>query len=149
MENFKMRLKKRIVLFSAVGITAAVLGIYNFIVSNDKVEGSLSEGIVSGFQFGLILGIGILALIETIKLNKVIRDEKRLRMHFNAEQDERLKAIRSKAGMPMLLITSVLMLIAAIIAGYVNITVFYTLIAAAMVQLTIGLIVKVYCMNTM
>jgi len=51
--------------------------------------------------------------------------------------------------MPMLMITSILMLIAAIIAGYFNIIVFYTLVLAATVQLSIGTIVKLVCMKLM
>ena len=37
--------------------------------------------------------------------------------------------------MPTLMITSVVMLLSAIIAGYFNIVVFYTLVVAAIVQL--------------
>jgi hypothetical protein len=78
-----------------------------------------------------------------------IKDERKLKMAYNRENDERMKAIRAKAGMPMLLITSVMMVIAAIIAGYFNIVVFYTLTAAAMMQLLLGVSVKLYHMKTM
>ena len=53
-----------------------------------------------------------------------------------------MKAIRAKAGMPMILISSVVMVIVGIIIGYSNTVVFYTLIAAAALQLMIACITK-------
>lgn len=149
MENFKLRLKRRISLFSGMILLTVGLGVYDFFESSSSEKLSMTDGIVSGFQFGLIFGIGILAVIQTIKINMVMKDDKKLKMLYNKEYDERLKAIRSKAGMPMLMVTSVMMLIAAIISGYFNIVVFYTLVIAAMVQLLIGIAVKIYCMKTM
>ena len=149
MEKFKGRIKRRIILFAGMTLITAVLGVYDFFAAGNLEKASMTDGIVSEFQFGLIFGIGMLALLQIIKLSRVINDDKKLRMLYNKEHDERLKTIRSKAGMPMLMITSVIMLIAAIIAGYFNIVVFYTLVMAAVVQLSVGAIVKLYCMKTM
>lgn len=149
MEKFKGRIKGRIVMFSGMSLIAVLLGIYNSLYLSNLSKETMSDGIVLGFQFGLILGIGMLSLIQMIKLSTVIKDEKKLKILYNKEQDERMKAIRSRAGMPMLMVTSILILAAAIIAGYYNITVFYTLIITAIIQLTIGVIVKLYCINTM
>ena len=60
-----------------------------------------------------------------------------------------MQYIRAKAGMPMLLVTSCVMVIAGIIAGYFNVTVFMTLTAAAMCQLLVGSLIKMYYMKTM
>ena len=95
------------------------------------------------------MSIGALALVDLVKLNRAVNDETRLRMLYNKEHDERMKAIRSKAGMPLIAVTSVLLIIAAIIAGYINITVFYTLIIAVATQLSVSAVVKLYCMKTM
>lgn len=149
MGSFKMRIKRRILLFLGITLLIAVLGVYGFFTAGNSENASITDGIVSGFQIGLIFGIGILALLQIIKLSMVIKDDKKLKMQYNKENDERLKTIRNKAGMPMLMITSVMMLITAIIAGYFNMVVFYTLVIAAMVQLSIGTIVKLYCMKTM
>lgn len=67
---------------------------------------------------------------------------KNIKLLFNKENDERMKAIKYKAGIPMLLITSVLMIIAAVIIGYFNVTAFYTMIAASLCQLVLSCIVK-------
>ena len=78
-----------------------------------------------------------------------INDETKLKILYNKEHDERMKTIRSKAGMPLIAITSMLMVIAAIVAGYFNIVVFYTLVIAVAAQLSVSAMVKLYCMKTM
>ena len=50
--------------------------------------------------------------------------KKELKIQYNKENDERMKAIKAKAGMPMLLITSIVMIIVGVIAGYFNFTIF-------------------------
>jgi len=149
MEEFKRRAKRRIIIFSGMTLVAVALGIYSIFAMDNSKEASLAEGIIAGFQFGIIFGIGILGLIQIIKLRRAIKNETNLKILYNQEHDERLKTIRSKAGMPMLMVTSIIMLIAAIIFGYFNLVVFYTLVIAATAQLTIGAIVKLYCMKTM
>jgi hypothetical protein len=149
MEKFKVKIKGRIILFSIMSLIAVLLGAYNSLYLSNSGNETMSEGIVSGFQFGLILGIGMLSLIHMIKLNMIIKDDKKLKVLYNKEQDERMQSIRSKAGMPMLMITSIMMLTAAIIAGYYNIVVFYTLITVAIIQLSMGAIVKLFCIKTM
>lgn len=149
MEDFKMIIKQRILLFTGLTLFTAVLGVYGFFAAGNSENAGISDGVVSGFQFGLIFGLGIVAFTQLIKLYLVVKDDKKLNMQYNKENDERMKAIRYKAGMPMLLITSVMMLIVAIIAGYFNIVVFYSLAVAAMVQLSIGAFAKLYYMKTM
>ncbi len=149
MEQFKMKIKRRIMLFSVGTLGAAALCVYGFFAMGSTEKESIVDGTIAGFQFGLIFGIGMLTLIQIIKLSMVIKDDKKLRILYNKEHDERLKLIRSKSGMPMLMITSVIMLITAIISGYFNTVVFLTLVIAATVQLSIGAIVKLYCLKTM
>jgi hypothetical protein len=98
---------------------------------------------------GLIFGFGILSLYLLCKYGIAIKDDTKLKILYNKEYDERQNLIRQKAGMPMLMITSGIMIFAGIIAGYISESVFYTLILAAMVQLTLGATVKIYYMRKM
>jgi len=149
MEEFRTNVKRRITIFSGMTLVAAALGVYNFLLMNYSEDATMYDGSVTGFQSGLILSIGIIAVVQIIKLTRAFNDETNLKLLYNQEHDERLKTIRSKAGMPMLMITSILMLIVAIVAGYFNIVVFYTLVITAIVQLSIGAIVKLICMKMM
>ncbi len=149
MEEFKKRIKQRIILFSGMLLVVVLLGVYGVFVMGNAESGNMTDGIVTGFQFGIIFDVGIFSLFQIIKLNKIIKDDKKLKILHNKENDERLKAIRSKAGMPMLMITSVIMLIAAIVAGYFSKVVFSTLVIASIVQMSIGAIVKLFYLKTM
>lgn len=151
MDEFLKKIKRRIIIFFGMILIAIALGIsyfYTISLENTKTA-SMEDGIVVGFQLGIILGLGMIALIQVVKLCKAMKDEKQLKILYNKEHDERLKAIRSKAGVPMITITSVFMLIAAIIFGYFNMDIFYALIYAAAGQLTISAAVKLYCLKTM
>lgn len=149
MEVFRTKVKRRIVISSGLILVAVVLGFYSIYSLNYSDSSTMSDGFVAGFQFGLILSIGVLSLVDIIKLSLAINDDTKLKILYNKEHDERLKAIRNKAGAPMIIITSVLMVLAAIIAGYFNIVVFYTLVIAVIGQLTISAVVKLVCMKKM
>ena len=84
-----------------------------------------------------------------MRLSLILKDETKLRQQFNLENDERLKAIRAKSGMPMLIFTSLAMVIAGMIAGFFNETVCLTLIIAAACQLLAGVAVKAVHMKIM
>lgn len=137
-EKYKKTLITRTRLLSVFILFAILLGIFHtfFLPSN------LMDSEIFGFQYGLIIGLGIVASIQVLLYFRILPDETALQKQYNKENDERMKTIRAKAGMPMLLIASILMIVAGILIGYLNICVFYTLIAAAMCQLLMGCIVK-------
>lgn len=147
METYQKKVRVKMFIIALIALTAVALGIYNVFFEGDSVASDVATGILSGFRSGLSIGLGGVSLIRMIILGKAIRDEKTLKELYNKEHDERLSEIRAKAGMPLLLNTSVLMLIAALIAGPLNVTVFYTLLIAASVQLLTGLGVKMYYMR--
>ena len=60
-----------------------------------------------------------------------------------------MKAIKAKAGMPILLITSLAMMIAGVIAGYFNFTIFTVLIITSVCQLLVSLVIKLIYMKIM
>jgi hypothetical protein len=149
MEKYRKRVRIKMVLLALLALTAVALGIFNVFFEGDAEATGFSAGMLSGFRTGLAIGIGFFALIRLLFLGKAIRDEKALKELYNKEHDERLREIRAKAGMPILLITSVLMLIAALIAGPLSVPIFYTLLIASSVQLLISLFVKMYYLKKM
>lgn len=143
MEAYRKKLKTRIVLLGIVCIIAAVMGIYDGLILKDTP----SKSDVFSFQIGLAIGFEFLAVVQIFRYNRILKDEKKIQLEYNRENDERGKEIRRKAGMPMLMITSGLMIAAGIAAGYFNTVIFITLIAAAICQMTIGAGVKLYYMK--
>lgn len=138
MEKYKKVIIIRVFLLSILVLLAVGLGIYDVFWAAAEVKAS----VIFGFQCGVTAALGILTLIRIILYRKVLRNEKELKIQYNKENDERRKAIRAKSGMPMVLITSVVMIVSGIIIGYSNITVFYALISAAAVQLCIACATK-------
>ncbi|MDE5620384.1 MAG: hypothetical protein K2O29_02920 [Ruminococcus sp.] len=138
MEKYRKNLILRIIALSLVVLLAAVLGIFNIFGANEQVK----ENFIFGFQCGFIIGLGLVSVILIIRYSKAVKDLKKLEVLFNKENDERIRYIKSKAGMPMLQVTSAIMILCGTVFGYFNTTVFHTLIIASMCQLFIGTTVK-------
>ena len=123
MEKYKKTLRIRIALFGSVILLNAVLSICQRIMDDrGKIPADVSS--ITDFQSGFLMGLAILSLFMLIKYRKLLRDERSLRESYNRETDERMVLIRSKAGMPALLITSIVMIFAGIFGGYSNIIIF-------------------------
>jgi formate hydrogenlyase subunit 3/multisubunit Na+/H+ antiporter MnhD subunit len=146
MNNYKKVLEKRIVLLSVLVLLAAGFCVFSVFYADFT---ALKNSDVFGFQLGVMTAIGILAAVNIIRCRSVLKDEAKLRLSCNKENDERNRAIKSKAGMPILTVTSVAMVIAGVIAGYFNITVFCTLIIASICQMTVSAAVKLINMRRM
>ena len=146
MEEFRSKIKKRLLRFKFIAFVIAMVGIYDVFggMSESLKGGDFLDGIVGGESFGMIIALGMMSVVQIIRLSRVINNEKQLKLLYNKEHDERLKTIRSKAGMPMILIMSIVMFVAGFIGSYFNEIVFYTLFAAGFVQLTIGATLKIY-----
>lgn len=145
MNNYKKTIKKRILLLAVPIIISVILGIYDVFWASPEIK----KTSVYGFQVGIIISLGLLAIIIVMRFRTLLKDENKLTLHFNRENDERIKAIKAKAGIPMLPITSILLIIAGVVAGYFNNLVFITLIAAATFQMMICAIIKIIYMKRM
>lgn len=145
MSNYKKVLKVRIVLCGILAIIMMGLGVWEFML----LEAGTHNNEILAFQLGIVVGIVFLSIMVLIRTCRILRDEKKIQEEYIRVNDERYKAIRGKAGVPIILITSILMVIAGIVAGYFNITVFWTLIAAAICQMIISIVVKTVCMKKM
>lgn len=149
MEKYRKTIKKRMILCGFLAAISVGLGIFNQSGFLDLISLHTRNEALAGFQAGLLSGFGILSLLLLYRYGKAIKDDTKLKILYNKEYDERQNLIRQKAGMPMLMIASGIMIFAGIIAGYLNEIVFYTLILAAVIQLTLGAMVKIYYMRKM
>lgn len=145
MDQYKKKLRARILWLAALSIITSLFGIYDVFFASEATKNSK----MFEFQIGMLAAICLLSTISTIRYNNILKDDSKLKLEFNKENDERYKAIKSKAGLPMVLILSILTIISAIIAGYFNITIFYTLIIAAMCQMLISGFIKLIYMKKM
>jgi len=145
MEKYKKKLKVRILLFSFILLLFVAILLYNQFGTSTMLKSSLSFSFQCGFS-----AAGSLVLIFMIaKYRSALSDEQKLRVLYNKENDERTKAIWAKAGIPMTVILSMILVLAGIVIGYFNETVFFVLISVAIVQLFVSAAVKFYYMKKM
>lgn len=143
MEEYKKKVKKRRVLFIVLILVGVGLSIYNALIVS-HTDGSMHQGIVDGFIYGIVISMMMLSLIGLIKCNKALKEDKKLRVMYNQENDERMKVIRAKAGMPLVAYTSIALMIIAVIASKFSILVFETIIAVVLFQLIVANVSKFY-----
>ncbi len=149
MKKYRKTIKQRIILLSIVVVIMVIVGAMDSFGVIKHILGDMYNENVVSFQTGLLIGIGILALYLVVRYTQCIRNEDKLRILYNNEFDERKKYMKSKAGMPIIGITSGCIIFAGIIAGYFSEIIFITLIAVAMFQMTVCAIVKIIYMKTM
>lgn len=138
MESYKRKIKRRIALLSLLPLFGLAVSLcWHFL--GDRIP---QPDYLAGFQSGILTVLGMSGAAAGIRYAVIVRDEKKLRRTYNQENDERIRAIRAKAGLPFALITSVVMIAVGIIAGYFNFTVFCTLIAAAVAQMLLSCVIK-------
>lgn len=148
MENFKKTIKKRMGLYACTVL--AGLSVSVFIMYKDNagtIPANMEE--IAGFLSGFLTGLSLVLIFMLIKYGRTLKDEHRMRELMNKETDERMVLIRQKCGLPMLLITSLAMIFAGIIAGCYSFTIFCTLVIAAMCQIALCIILKFYYMHTL
>jgi len=101
------------------------------------------------YRDGFCAGLLVTALWQLWTLTRALRDPELMKKLYVDDRDERKIAIRAKAGVPVILYTSCALILAALVASYINQTVFYTLGIAGLAQVLLGCILKLYYSKTM
>lgn len=145
MEQYRKTVKRRLVLCVLLAILALALSAYLFITigsEHDDSTKTMADGFLIGFPCGICLGIFILSVAVIFRSWFMLRDEKKLRLGYNRDNDERMKLIRAKAGYPFSLVTAVAMIIVGLLLSRVNMTASLTAIACACGQLIVSVVFK-------
>ena len=145
MEQFKKKLKLRMRLFGFLVLFCIVI----ILINQFGTFITYTESLAFSFQRGFSAAGALVLVFWMMKYRGALRDETKLRLLYNEENDERMKAIRAKAGVPMVLILSLTLVLAGMIIAYWNATVFVVLICVALFQLLVSLGVKLYYRNKM
>lgn len=143
MEQFRQTIKKRIklqiwVLCVFLGASVALL-----VLRPLERDGQINS-FVHGFHFGIgisLIGISVFAIIQYVL---ALRKEDKLKKIYIEENDERSLLIYQKSGSIGINITMFGLAAGSVIAGYFNVIVFFTLIAACLFTAVVRLVLKVY-----
>jgi hypothetical protein len=145
MEQYRLVLKKRIKIMLLLTLFAAFLqSAIIFDIFDLTSEMGFLGGVVSGFQTGLLSAIMVIFIIISIRYLLIMKDEKKLKLMYNAENDERKIMIKQKSGGNVIIANSVIIIFAGIIAGYFNVIVFYSLVACGMFGIYFCLLLQLY-----
>lgn len=145
MEKYKKTIIIRIILLSILAFIGVGLGLLDVFWAQER----LNNTVLFCFQCGFSVAMGLTAIIWVIRYSAIMRDMNKLQLQFNKENDERMKTIKAKAGLPVVLILSIILILAGMVVGYFNVTLFYCLIAVASGQLLISLIIKFIYMRVL
>lgn len=147
MEQYKNSLKSRIAVLCA-GIAAMVTllvlgecGVFR------EIGASRFSEFLRGFQTGILFSVSIVFLFFIGRYIWLLRNDEKLKAAYYAENDERQKLIMMKIGGSAMYVCTVLILLAGIVAGYFNETVFFSLAGCALFLLLARLILKIYYHN--
>lgn len=130
MGAYKQSLKIRIGLLALLALSAG--GVTAFSLSGG---GRALPGFIRGYQLGFASSLAGAAVALALWYGWLLQNPKRLQLEYHKEKDERMKAIKAKAGMPMIWVASVLMILAGMAGAYWSPVAFGVLVLAGTLQL--------------
>lgn len=130
MERFKASLRKRIAL-CAMGVVAGVGLLVWLLITGTRIpleEQTHFAGFFLGFRSGGAALIAVFSLAVLVRSVRALRDSGYMRKLEIQETDERLLFIKRQVGGAYRVASIIALMVATVIAGNYNITVFYTLL---------------------
>lgn len=144
MEAYRKKLSKRItftIIYGAVVLTIAVVGVFgNFFQT---------EPFALGYMSGFCMGLLAVMIFLLVKYRRALQDDERLRKLYVQETDERNSFIEAKTGG---MATNAIMFglaLASVVAGFIDQTVFETLLGSTIFAALVKGGLKIYYCRTM
>jgi hypothetical protein len=141
MNKFRQTVKFRVIrsILSAVGAIAVFVIIYSVTGGMGQVD-DFVQGFNSGV-FSAVVGLSILSIISNCL---TLRNEEKLKKLYIDENDERKLLIEQKSSAGAFSIIIYCLLLADIVAGFFNQTVFFTLLASIVFMLITRICIVLY-----
>jgi hypothetical protein len=140
MMEFKQQLKRRVYLGGIYCVVVALLVILSRIFD--------AENMAFAFSLGFAIGIEFVAFYFIAKYKAALRDEKKLKLLYIEENDEREKHISYQIGRTGIVIILISLSAAMLITVHINQIVFFTLLAATLYTAVIIGILKIFYNKT-
>lgn len=150
-EAYRRTIRRRMRVMAVLGVVYSALMIAEHTLWDGG--GAMAEfawsGVAAGFAGGAFTAMVLCFVLLMPRYRKAVRDEQALRRLWNSEHDERLRAIRARAGAPMILCTSFAMVAIGLLIGPWNMIAAMTLLLAGAVQILVSAVTKLICMKIM
>ncbi|HCJ40838.1 hypothetical protein [uncultured Ruminococcus sp.] len=138
MEEFRKKVHKRVVIDSLICGNAILL--YMALLFFTKGASEFGKGI----SIGLFCGFEIVAVYTLAKNFTALHNDDRLKEMYINENDERNLAIAKETSQKSSLITVILTALAAVAAGFFDVKICLTLVAALLLSAVVNIIVNIY-----
>lgn len=138
MEEFRKKVHKRVVIDSLICGNAILL--YMALLFFTKGASEFGKGI----SIGLFCGFEIVAVYTLSKNFTALYNDDRLKEMYINENDERNLAIAKETSQKSSLITVILTALAAVAAGFFDVKICLTLVAALLLSAVVNIIVNIY-----
>lgn len=138
MKEFREKLEKKLRLYTLFACSSMLIffGCQYFL----EGAGDFAEGLITGFFTGLM----IVAIFNLTRMHAALKNEDKLKEMYIAETDERNIAIGKETASTATIISIMLTALAAIVAGFINITVCITLAASLFFSAIVTISVRLY-----
>lgn len=140
MEQFKRSLKGKIRLMSVVILICVAIVVVSQFVGIGQIEWEF----ITGFQLGLFIAIEIIFVSKMVKYRRALADEELLKKLYVEETDERRVFIATKTETLSFHVVLSAIGLAAIVAGFFDKTVFFTLLGVLIFVALTKFVMKVY-----
>ena len=150
MDKMRLEVEKKIRYWRKICIIFTCLAALNIlnILRPIHADDDIFAGFFDGFQTGAAVAVFLSAAILIMKYRKILRDDEAVRNYYIKEHDERTAAIWAKSGGTVLYTCGVLIIGAAIVAGYFNQIVFFTLLLCGVFLLIVKKALIIYYCKT-
>lgn len=146
-EEFRSKLKTRLVFIRVFIVAFVLINIASRLLSGYiELHGEYANflaGFVMGASASLIVPIAVIYQ----RYSKALSDKNRFEEEYLKQIDERTIFIRQKCGAEVIIPLTLIIIAAALIAGYFSITVCLTLISVSLFQALVCVALKVYYMK--
>jgi len=150
MDKMKQEVKSKLAYWGRLCALFAILMATNFWNYFRPVSGGDDfADFFQGFQLGIAMAFLIWAAVNIIRYRKILQDEEAIRAFYIREHDERTAAIWSRSGGTALYTCGILIIGAALVAGYFDPTVFITLVSCGLFLLLVKKGLCIYYRRTM
>ncbi len=146
MEKFKEKILKRTLFMSLVTILIAITYLV-FSLNRDNLP-SVPD-FIRGFHTGSFAGVELVAVFFLAKYVGSLRKDELLKKLYIEENDERTKTIMQKSGALGMVICMEGLALATIIAGFIDVKVFFSLLGALIFISLVRGVMKIYYHFTM